>query len=77
MGHPEVQSRSKAEPPTDNLHQEVVPLFVRDDQVFVKDMELKADLRKLDEHYSELPEDVKKVDSTALPKTRRTALISS
>jgi hypothetical protein len=44
---------------SDNLHEKVVPLFLRDDQIFIKGPELKADLRKLDEHYSALPEDVK------------------
>jgi hypothetical protein len=44
---------------SDNLHERVVPLFLRDDQSFVKGSELKTDLRKLDEHYSALPEDVK------------------
>jgi hypothetical protein len=44
---------------SDNLHERVVPLFLRDDQSFVKGLELKVDLRKLDEHYSALPEDMK------------------
>jgi hypothetical protein len=44
---------------SDNLHERVVPLFLREDQSFVKGQELKADLRKLDELYSALPEDVK------------------
>jgi hypothetical protein len=44
---------------TDNLHEKVVPLFLREDQSFVKGPELKADLRKLDEHYSALPNGVK------------------
>jgi len=44
----------------DNLHERVVPLFLRDDQSFVKGEELKGDLRKLDNYYSALPEDVKR-----------------
>lgn len=43
----------------DNLHERIVPLFKRDNQDFVKAPELKADLRKLDEHYSALPDEVK------------------
>jgi hypothetical protein len=43
----------------DNLHERVVPLFLRQNQTFVKGQELKADLAKLDAHYSLLPEDVK------------------
>jgi hypothetical protein len=45
---------------SDNLHERVVPLFLRKDQSFVKGQELKADLRKLDDHYSALPEEVKR-----------------
>jgi len=44
---------------SDNLHERVVPLFLRDDQSFVKGQELKADLHKLDEHYAAFPEEVK------------------
>jgi hypothetical protein len=43
----------------DNLHKRVVPLFLRDDQTFVDAAELKADLAKLDAHYSALPDEVK------------------
>jgi hypothetical protein len=43
----------------DNLHAQTVPLFLRKDQVFIRGMELKADLHKLDEYYSRLPDDVK------------------
>jgi len=43
----------------DNLHQRVVPLFLRSNQSFVNGGELKADLSKLDEHYAALPEEVK------------------
>ncbi len=44
---------------SDNLHKRVVPLFLRDDQSFIVGDELKADLRRLDGHYSALPDDVK------------------
>ncbi|HEX3739722.1 MAG TPA: hypothetical protein VHV29_08340, partial [Terriglobales bacterium] len=44
---------------SDNLHERVVPLFLREDQIFVKGPELKAELRKLDDHYSALPGDIK------------------
>lgn len=43
----------------DNLHKRVVPIFLRDDQTFVDAAELKADLAKLDAHYSALPNEVK------------------
>lgn len=43
----------------DNLHERVVPLFLRNDQTFVKGPELKADLKKIDEHFDKLPDDVK------------------
>jgi hypothetical protein len=42
-----------------NLHKRVVPLFLREDQSFVDAGELKADLQKLDVHYSALPEELK------------------
>jgi len=42
----------------DSLHERVVPLFLRANQTFVKGMELKADLGKLDQHYSRLPKEV-------------------
>jgi hypothetical protein len=44
---------------SNKLHERVVPLFLRQNQTFVKGQELKTDLRKLDEHYSALPEEVK------------------
>lgn len=43
----------------DRLHERVVPLFLRPDQSFVKGDELKDDLRKLEEHYWSLPNEVK------------------
>ncbi len=44
---------------SDRLHERMIPLFLRDDQSFVPGAELKADLRRLDEHFSALPEEVK------------------
>lgn len=43
----------------DKLHKRVVPLFLRKDQTFVDATDLKADLKKLDDHYSALPDEVK------------------
>jgi len=43
---------------SDNLHKRVVPLFLRSDQSFVAGPELKADLKKIDEHYAELPQEL-------------------
>ncbi len=43
----------------DRLHKKVAPLFLRDDQTFMEGSALKADLDKLDQHYSLLPEEVK------------------
>jgi len=43
----------------DKLHAKLAPLFLRPDQSFVDGSALKADLKKLDEHYSALPADVK------------------
>lgn len=43
----------------DRLHENTVPLFIGADQVFCRGVDLKADLAKLDTHYSTLPEDVR------------------
>ena len=43
----------------DNLHVRVIPYFLREDQSFVNGIDLKNDLRRLDEHYSALPEEIK------------------
>jgi hypothetical protein len=40
----------------DNFHVQIVPLFLFPDQTFVNGIELKEDLKKLDELYSGLPE---------------------
>jgi hypothetical protein len=43
----------------DRLHENSVPLFMRPDQAFVKGLDLKAELAKLDAHYSGLPDEEK------------------
>jgi hypothetical protein len=43
----------------DKLHKRVAPLFLRGDQTFVDAADLKADLHRLDAHYSSLPDEVK------------------
>lgn len=43
----------------DKLHERVVPLFMRDDQTFIRGQELKADLGKLDKHFAAFPEEEK------------------
>lgn len=42
----------------DNLHQKTVPCFLTSDQVFVRGADFKADLAKLNAHYSNLPPEV-------------------
>jgi hypothetical protein len=42
----------------DRFHAQTVPLFLTPFQTFVNGLELKEELKKLDEHYSRLPEDV-------------------
>ena len=44
---------------SDNLHERVVPLFLREDQSFIKGPLLKADLNKLDERFDALPEETR------------------
>jgi len=43
----------------DKLHKRVVPLFLGSDQSFIDGAEMKADLAKLDAHYSAMPEEVR------------------
>lgn len=43
----------------DNLHARVAPLFMEKGQTFVKGDDLKADMKKLDEYYSKLPDELK------------------
>jgi hypothetical protein len=42
---------------SDNLHKRVVPLFLRPDQSFVGGPDLKADLKRIDEFYTQLPKE--------------------
>jgi hypothetical protein len=44
---------------SDRLHAKTAPLFLRSDQTFLDGASLKADLKRVDEHYSSLPEEVK------------------
>lgn len=44
----------------DRLHAQTVPLFMTDRQQFVSGVNLKDDLRRLDEHFSSLPEEVRR-----------------
>ena len=41
---------------SDSLHRRCAPLFLRDDQMFIWGEDLKADLKKIDQHFDELPE---------------------
>ena len=43
----------------DNLHARMAPLFLNEDQAFVRGQELKTDLSKLDQHYSALPLEIR------------------
>ena len=43
---------------SDKLHARTVPLFLRRDQQFVLGSEMKADLRRLDEHFSAQPPEI-------------------
>jgi hypothetical protein len=42
----------------DKLHANTVPLFLRSDQMFVHGADLKADIHRLDEHFSAQPAEV-------------------
>ena len=44
---------------TDKLHRKIVPLFMESDQAFVWGEDLKADLQRLDTHYSQLTDETK------------------
>lgn len=44
---------------SDKLHVKVISLFLRPDQTFVEGPALKADLAKLDAHFSSLPDEIK------------------
>lgn len=43
----------------DKLHSRVVPLFLDSNQTFIEGSELKADLGRLDQYYSSLPDEIK------------------
>ena len=43
----------------DKLHAKTAPLFMNEDQIFVKGDELKIDLGRLDEYYAALPAEVR------------------
>lgn len=42
----------------DKLHKGIAPLFLRSYQIFLPGEELKAEMKKLNEHYSNLPQEV-------------------
>jgi hypothetical protein len=44
----------------DKLHERTVPLFMRANQTFVRSVEFKADLAKLDAYYSDLPDETRR-----------------
>lgn len=43
----------------DHLHKKTVPLFLNENQIFVPGDQLKADLKRLDAYYSQLPEEIR------------------
>lgn len=43
----------------DKLHELIAPLFLKNYQTFIKGLDLKAELNKLDQHYSTLPDKIK------------------
>jgi hypothetical protein len=45
----------------DRLHHRTVPLFLREDQSYVRADDLKQALREIDEHYDVLPEEIKEL----------------
>jgi hypothetical protein len=44
----------------DKLHERTVPLFMRPNQTFVRSDDLKADLAKLDAHYSKMSDEIER-----------------
>jgi hypothetical protein len=54
---------------SDKLHQRCAPLFMRKDQEFVWGLDLKADLKRLNEHYSSFPDKQKKEGITRFAST--------
>jgi hypothetical protein len=45
----------------DRLHRRTAPLFLRDDQSYIRGDEFKTALRELDQHYDALPEEIKEL----------------
>jgi len=65
---------------SDRLHERTAPLFCGKDQLFVWGPDLKADLAKLDAHYSALPDEVKEKGVMSFawsPPTEGEFLVSS
>jgi hypothetical protein len=63
----------------DKLHADIVPLFLRNNQTFVKAADFKADLARLDQHYSALPEGTKNrgaFNFAKYPPTENTFLLT-
>jgi len=54
---------------SDRLHAKCAPLFLRPDQSFVWGGDLKKDLTQLNQHYSQLPDEVKEKGVFALVDT--------
>ena len=54
---------------SDKLHRSCAPLFLRKDQEFVWGLDLKADLKQLNEHYSKLPDEEKEKGITKFAST--------
>ena len=52
----------------DNFHAQIVPLFLTPEQTFVNGIELKEDLKKLDERYSALDESEFKAGTTSFAR---------
>jgi hypothetical protein len=44
---------------SDNLHERTAPVLMDEGQVFIPGQDIKADLAKLDDHYSQLPDEEK------------------
>jgi hypothetical protein len=54
---------------SDHVHQRCVPLFARKNQMFVWGPELKADLQRINEHYSKLPAATKELGAIKFAAT--------
>jgi len=64
---------------SDNIHGRCAPLFLREDQQFIRGEELKADLKKLDELYDKLPQEEKEKGLSAYanhPPMERSFLVT-